>query len=297
MGSQMLAIVESDDRQAAERLANVPRWFEAWEEKLSRFRNDSELSRLNRSAGRDVPVSPVLWDVIDAAIEAARATRGIVRPTVLEAMVAAGYDRTWESIRSGPAAGVAEASPAPDWRRIERNPESHSVRLPEGVSLDLGGIGKGWAADRAARRLRRLSPALVDAGGDIAVSGPMAGGEPWPIGVADPRREGEIIGLLEIRCGGVATSGRDQKRWRQGDVWRHHLIDPRTGLPAETDVLTATAVARTAQEAEMAAKTVAILGQRDGLLWIEARPSMGALIVLDDGRVVTSRRMKPYLGG
>jgi thiamine biosynthesis lipoprotein len=185
--------------------------------------------------------------------------------------------------------------PAPDWRLIERAPGSRNVRLPEGVGLDLGGIGKGWAADRAARRLGKLGPALVDAGGDIAVSRPMPGGQPWPIGVADPRREGETIALLKVHRGGVATSGRDHKRWRQGDTWRHHLIDPRTGRPADTNVLTATVIAPSAKLAEMAAKTVAILGTREGLPWIEARRSMAVLVIRDDGRVVTSQRMGPYL--
>jgi FAD:protein FMN transferase len=296
MGSQILAVVGGEDPRGEAQLAQVPRWFEGWEERLSRFRPESELSRLNRSAGRAIPVSQVLWDVIDASLEAARSSCGVVVPTVLEALRAAGYDRTWDEMET-PEAELAneEAPPVTDWRRIERNPRAHSVRLPVGTSLDLGGIGKGWAADRAAERLGRVGPALVDAGGDIAVSGPANGGEPWPIGVADPRHDGEQVALLKIDAGGVATSGRDYRRWRQGDTWRHHLIDPRTGRPAETDVLAATVVAPSTRLAEAAAKTVAILGSRDGLTWLESRPSLAGLAVLDDGTIVASLRLSSYV--
>ena len=105
MGSQILAVVDGETARAEARLAEVPRWFEAWEERLSRFRPESELSRLNRSAGREVPVSRVLWDVIEAALEAAQSTGGIVRPTVLEALVAAGTTERWELMGSGAADG------------------------------------------------------------------------------------------------------------------------------------------------------------------------------------------------
>lgn len=296
MGSRILAVVDSQDRRAETRLAQVPGWFESWEDCLSRFRPDSELSRLNRSAGRDVSVSEVLWEVLAVAFEAAQSTRGIVQPTILEALEVAGYDRTWESMGSGVAeAEMRDAPTVPDWRLVERNPHTRRVRLPAGTSLDLGGFGKGWAADQAARRLGKIGPALVDAGGDIAVSGPGVGGEPWPIGVADPVQEGGMIALLRIRSGGVATSGRDYKRWRQGDAWRHHLIDPRTGHPAETDILATTVVATSARAAEAAAKAVLILGSRDGMRWLEAHRRLAGLAVLESGRVAFSQRMTSYL--
>ncbi|HSB91213.1 MAG TPA: FAD:protein FMN transferase [Anaerolineales bacterium] len=296
MGSRILAVVDGLDRRAEARLAEVPGWFETWEDCLSRFRPESELSRLNRSAGKDVSVSGVLWDVLAVAFEAAQSTGGLVQPTILEALQTAGYDRTWESMGSRVAEGAARvAPPVQDWRLVERNPHTRSVRLPAGTSLDLGGFGKGWAADKAARRLGTAGPALVDAGGDIAVSGPREDGQPWPIGVADPGKDGETIALLSIRSGGVATSGRDYKRWRQGEVWRHHLIDPRTGQPAETDILATTVVAPSARAAEAAAKAVLILGSRDGLRWLEAHQRLAGLAALESGRVVFSRRMTSYL--
>jgi thiamine biosynthesis lipoprotein len=297
MGSRILAILDDPSPHAKRRLADVPRWFEGWEACLSRFREESELSRLNRSDGVDVPVSGVLWDVLEASMNAADASRGIVVPTVLEAVRAAGYDRSWETIAAeGTGVPVREAVGVPDWSRIERDPRRHTVRLPPGTTLDLGGVGKGWAADQAARRLGAFGAALVDAGGDIAVSGPANGDEAWPIGVADPAHEDQELVQLQIWDGGVATSGREYRRWRRGDGWAHHLIDPRTGRPAETDVLTATVVAPSAAEAEMGAKTVAILGSRDGVRWLESHKRLAGLVVLEDGRVVTSRRMKTYMG-
>jgi thiamine biosynthesis lipoprotein len=171
-----------------------------------------------------------------------------------------------------------------------------SVALPAAVRLDLGGIAKGWAADQAVRRLAAHGPALVDAGGDIAVSGPRAGGLRWPVAVASPFAPERHLAVLWLAGGGVATSGKDLRRWRRDGEWRHHIIDPRTGRPAVTDVLTATVIANSARAAEAAAKTAFILGRRKGMAWIEARSALAAVLVTDDGEVHTSWRLGKYLG-
>jgi len=303
MGSRMLAALDVDSTQAIASLAQVPAWFEEWEGHLSRFREDSELSQLNRQGSAPKVVSPVLWAVLEAACQGARMSGGLVVPTVLPALEAAGYDRTFEAVAAGqPAAmevtaasAAASASAAPDWRAIQRHARSHTVRLPLGVRLDFGGIAKGWAADQAARRLAETGPALVDAGGDIAVSGPMADGSCWPIGVADPLVPEDQLYLLGLANACVATSGRDYHRWQRGGVWQHHILDPRTGQPAETNVLSATVIAPSAREAEVAAKTVLILGEQAGLEWLEARPALAGLVVLDGGQVITSLRLPAYL--
>src|SRR5262249_13693488 len=149
---------------------------------------------------------------------------------------------------------------SPGWEAIELDPAARSICLPEGLRLDLGGNAKGWAADRAVRRLARFGPALVDAGGDIALCGPRPNGDPWGIGVADPILPDRDLTLLRVASGGVATSGVDFRRWLRDGVWKHHLIDPRTGEPAETDLLSATVVAGSTADAEAAAKTVMLLG-------------------------------------
>ena len=304
-------------------LAHVADWFAEWESHLSRFRGDSELARLNAAAGRRTAVSEVLWGVLQAALGAARATNGLVTPTLLDAVERAGYDRSFEQLGNGSTvAGRASDGPAPDgiiaveriggrarpastvradgqagWRAIRTVDADRTVTLPAGVRLDLGGIAKGWAADEAARRLAVHGPALVDAGGDIAVSGPLPDGGRWPIAVGDPRAPDAHLTVLWLAGGGVATSGTDVKRWQRNGDWQHHIIDPRTGAPAVTDVLSATVVARSTRVAETAAKAVLLLGRRAGMAWIERQPALAGILVGSDGEVHASRRLACHLGG
>jgi thiamine biosynthesis lipoprotein len=291
----MSAAIDSDQETAAELLARLPEWFERWEERLSRFREDSELSQLNRAQGSLQRVSPWMGEVIQASLAAADYSQGIVVPTILGALEAAGYDRSFEKIE--PSSGGTDLAPSEvaDWRTIEFDPRRRTLRLPHGVRLDLGGVAKGWAADRAVGRLKKTGPVMVDASGDIAVSGPKSGGQPWAIAVADPRNPDGRLAMLKILRGGVATSGRDYRRWKVNGDWRHHLIDPRTGLPAKTDIFSVTVVGLTALEAEVAAKVVAILGSQAGLAWLNQRRSMAGLLVLESEEVLQSQRMQPYL--
>ncbi len=293
MGCHMLALADSS--QPLERLRRIPAWFEDWEQTLSRFRADSELNRLNQNAGSPVKVSDVLWQVIQVSLQAAQQSNGIVTPALLAALESAGYDRTFESIDPSGARRRPGWMLVGDWRAIEWDAAAHTVCLPPGVRLDLGGIAKGWSADQAARRLGADAPALIDAGGDLAVSGPQANGERWPIGVADPSAPARNLELLMIAQGAVATSGRDYRRWQRKGVWQHHIIDPRTGEPAETDVLSATVIAPSAIEAEVAAKMVLILGSRAGLEWLEEQSTLAGMAVLESGYVLHSRRIEDYL--
>jgi len=292
MGSEMRVLLDGT-ASLGNPLAQVPVWFAAWEATLSRFQPGSELSRLNARAGRVVRVSRTLWAVLQAALLAARRTGGLVTPTGLRALEAAGYTRSFTA-GVGSGASMAPGGPLPRWQSIRCRPHVRSVRVPAGVRLDFGGIAKGWAADRTAHALAAVGPALVDAGGDIRVSGPCADGRPWPIGVADPHDPDRDVALLALRRGAVATSGRDYRRWQQGGVWQHHILDPRTGRPATTDVMSATVIAPTAVYAEAAAKALLILGSRAGLAWLDRRPALAGLVVLDDGQVSVSRRLPAY---
>ncbi len=287
MGCQMLAVIDDEGEDIIAALQQVPEWFAEWEQCLSRFRTDSELSQLNGDAGFWMPLSEVLWAVLITAIDVAQQSGGIVTPTLLDAVKAAGYTQDF-------AAGPGDAAPthipsATAWTTIELDTRLRAVRLPEGLHLDLSGIAKGWAADEAVRRLCAYGPALIDAGGDIAVSGPMADGAPWPVGVENPLDPDVSLGLLMLSGGGVATSGRDYRRWKVGDTWHHHIIDPRSGRPAETDALTATVIAPSAREAEMAAKLLFILGD-EGMAWIEDRPGYAGMMLCEDGTQQESSR-------
>ncbi|NTV63772.1 MAG: FAD:protein FMN transferase [Oscillochloris sp.] len=293
MGCRMLAVIDGEGEQISAILQQVPAWFEEWEQVLSRFRLHSELSQLNADAGFWIPLSDTLWSVLTAAIDAARWSGGVVSPTLLDAVRATGYTRDFAA---GPDTAVA---PVPDpqpsaWTQIELDPIHRAVRLPEGLHIDLGGIAKGWAADEAVRRLAMYGPTLVDAGGDIAASRPMADGQPWLIGIENPLNPDAPLGMLLLAKGGVATSGRDYRRWQVADGWRHHIIDPRSGQPAQTIALTATAVAPSAREAEVAAKLLFILGER-GLSQIANWPGHTGMLLCEDGRQLTGRDWETYL--
>lgn len=296
MGCQMLAAVDSHADGIEAVLSRVPEWFDEWEQSLSRFREDSELSRLNRAEGEPVPVSSTLWNVLQAALEAERASGGLVTPAVFDALVHAGYDRTFESlenphIQPRPEPGVF----LDDVTAIRLDDVARTIQLPMGLHLDFGGIAKGWAAAQAAKRLRNFAPALVDAGGDIAINGQLAGSQPWPVGIEDPFHPGSDLDLLMISEGGVATSGKDYRRWKKNGLWQHHIIDPRTQKPAETDVLSVTVIAPALTQAEMAAKRILITGGQAGLAWLETIPSLAALVVTENGKCYHSKRLHSYL--
>jgi FAD:protein FMN transferase len=294
MGSRMLVAV--DAAAAAERIDRVPQWFRVWEACLSRFQPDSELAALNRAGGEPFVVSEVLWDALQAALRAERFSDGLVKPTLAPWLEAAGYDRTFEAVLDiRTSSATVLAPPVRARTEILLDANRRCVTLAAGCQLDLGGTAKGWAADWVMHRLQPLGSCLVDAGGDIAVHGPRLDGLGWPVGIGDPFRPGESIDLLCLSQGGVATSGRDYHCWERDGIWQHHILDPRTGLPASTDVLTATVIARTTVEAEAAAKVALILGSNAGLDWLDSQPSLAGLLVLEDGSVRRSRRLSRFL--
>jgi thiamine biosynthesis lipoprotein len=299
MGCRVLVALDNDSTVAASYLSPVTGWFEEWEQQLSRFRADSELTRLNQQAGEPQQVSETLWEVFQAARVAAEQSDGMVTPLVLDALEAAGYTESFVSEQAGggcPTFSAQELLPmSADWRCIASDPQTRTIHLPAGLRLDLGGIAKGWAAEQTVQRLRRKGPVLVDVGGDVALSGKMSAGRRWPIAVADPFAPAEQLELLLLDGGGVATSGRDYRRWQVNGCWQHHIIDPRTGMPAETDVVSVTVIAPTTCAAEMAAKRVLISGCHDGMAWLEEHPTMAGLLVCENGQVVRSHRLKEYV--
>jgi FAD:protein FMN transferase len=295
MGSQMSALLETYSLAGEEALEQVPAWFEEWEQALSRFRPDSELSVLNDSPGFPVPVSETLWGALQAARKAHQRSQGVVTPTILSALERAGYDRSFEQIGEGPAPGSGRALPsAQSLDQVAFDPVKRTVLLPVGVHLDLGGIGKGWAAQRAMQRLSAFGPALVDASGDLAISAPLIEGQPWQVGVSDPFDSERDLAMLGLGRCGVATSGRDVHRWFKDGAWQHHIINPRTGRPAETGIISATVLAPDALQSEMAAKMVLILGSREGLRWLEEQPEMEGLFVLENHETVETSGFDAY---
>jgi thiamine biosynthesis lipoprotein len=294
MGCEMSAVLDSPTRPAE--LDQLPAWFEAWEQTFSRFRLDSELSQANRRAGLPTRVSAEFAEVFELACSAEQASGGLVTPVLLDALLRAGYDRSFEMLPGPPLfPALLEQSLAAGLAQVQWDPATRTLCLPEGLHLDFGGLVKGWSASRAAARLEKFGPVLVEAGGDIAIRGRMTSGDYWPVGIAAPYQAAEHVALLKLETCGVATSGKDHRRWLQNGSLRHHLIDPRTGLPAQNDMLTATVIAPDSIQAEWAAKTCLLLGQQEGLAWLNAHPAFAGLLVLEDGRYCYSQNFENYL--
>jgi thiamine biosynthesis lipoprotein len=281
MGTEVHVLLSSERRDA---ITAVRELFIEWEARLSRFLPESELSHLNARAGEAVVVSPLVFDVVAASIEAARASDGVFDPTLLRQLVRIGYARSFEHVH--PASCNARENPLPGggWRNVELDRHSRLVTLPAGSGLDLGGIAKGMAVDAGLALLRRraVEAALVSAGGDLAVLGHPPGARAWAVLVGgDP--EGDVV---QLAGGGLATSGIARRTWLQGGARRHHLVDPRTGEPAEGDLQEVTVAAGSCKVAEVAATVSFVLGSQRGADFISARGLAGRL-TRTDGTYVT----------
>jgi thiamine biosynthesis lipoprotein len=232
--------------------------------RLSRFLPESELSLLNADPRETVPVSPLMADFLGAACRAGEASNGLVDATLLPAVRAAGYSASLPDRDPGllaparVAAKPAAADRAARWRSIAVDATAGTVTRPPGLEIDSGGVAKGWAADRAAAIHGDAPTLAVECAGDIRVAG--SAGADRRIAVTDPF-DGATFAELAISDGGVATSGTGKRRWRNADgTVGHHLIDPSTGRPCESGVIQATALAPTAEEAEVRAKTAVLSG-------------------------------------
>jgi FAD:protein FMN transferase len=254
---------------------------------LTRFDSASELSRLNADPEPTRTTSRLVAGAVGAAVRAAERSGGLVDPTLLGEIEAAGYAESRYGARPAPLVDALAVAPprrpaAPSHRAMWRTVfvAGREVRRPPGVRLDLGGTGKGFAADRAAASLAGQASFAVDAGGDIVFGGTAA--IPRLVTIAHPL-EDRALARFPLAAGAVATSGIGTRIWPTESGFAHHLLDPSTGRPAWTGVIQATAVAQTGLEAETLAKTALLLGPERGLRVLE--PAGGAL-VLDDGHVL-----------
>jgi FAD:protein FMN transferase len=268
--------------------AAVEHELAAFDAACSRFRDDSELSRVNRAAGRPVRVGPVLLDGIRTALDAARRSGGLVDPTVGRPLRLAGYDRTFRLVAArDPGRFVARFEHVAGAGRVDLDEACSLVQVPEGVELDLGATAKALAADRAAAAAAEAASCgvLVSLGGDIAIAGEPPRGA-WPVRIADDHRAsldgpGPVVALA---VGGLATSGTAVRRWRAGEAELHHVLDPRTGRPAKTPWRTATVAAATCVHANTASTAALVLGD-DAPAWLEER-GLPARLVPREGAVV-----------
>ncbi len=272
MGTRVRILVGPPAREgvdAPETAADrVEKFLREYEARLSRFRADSELSRLNADPREEVPASELLRSAVKAAIEAAELSGGLVDPTLLEDLRSVGYEQRWTGDERIDLAEALEgerpephpASPAPQqrWREIEVDDEAGVIRRPAGLQIDNGGSGKGHAADLASELLEGFEHWAVDCGGDIRIGGELAAEREVEILDAFTGQPGDSI---TVRRGAVATSGLRSRIWRSADGSpAHHVLDPSTGEPAFTGLVSVSALAPTALEAETLAKTALLSG-------------------------------------
>ncbi|MET9886518.1 FAD:protein FMN transferase [Streptomyces sp. NPDC006430] len=253
----------------------------------SRFRPDSELTRVNLAAGTSTTVSEYFAEALQAAMRAARLTDGAVDPTVGSAVIALGYDRTFASLRPDDARPLPVARPAPGWQRIDFDPRTRRLRLPPHTCLDLGATAKALTADRAAQRAAAATGcgALVSLGGDLATAGPTPEGG-WRIALADDHaqpatQQGPAVA---VTGGALATSGIRVRTWRRDGRILHHIVDPATGEPATPPWRTVTVAAATCVDANTASTAAIVLGDR-AVDWLR-HTALPARLVALDGHVV-----------
>jgi thiamine biosynthesis lipoprotein len=266
MGTTFELVVEA--AEAGRAFAEAEAEVERLEQIMSRFRPDSELSQLNHDSA--INASQELAEVVELAVAARERTGGRFDPTVHDALVGAGYDRTFDDIGQDTAAAVTPSACGGGITLTGRR-----IELEPGFKLDLGGIGKGFAAERVAQLLALTGPSLVSAGGDVAVRGVPTEGT-WAVAVDETL-------TLGLTRGGLATSGRDHRRWRRGGLEQHHLIDPSTGRPSETDLVRVTAIGSDAVDAEVLAKEIFLGGSEEALT-----REVPAVLVTTDGRTLTT---------
>jgi thiamine biosynthesis lipoprotein len=251
----------------------------------SRFRDDSDLVRVNTRPGEWVDVDPLLVAAVEVALGAARATDGLVHPLLGRQLVELGYDRDFQLLVERADADPADLA-LPDldaWRHVELDPAG-AVRIPAGTSLDLGATGKAWAADLIATALEDEvdTSAVISVGGDLRIARPD--GEPWPVAISEhPGADPDTVVTLDR--GGLATSSTQVRRWTRAGVRRHHLLDPRTGGPAREVWRTVTAIGDTCTAANTATTAAIVLGD-DATSWLGAH-GVTARLVAADGSVRT----------
>jgi len=287
-----LRLVVTDPRSLRAAKAAVDGVIEAIDAAASRFREDSELSRLNAAPEHEVVVSALLAQAIAAGLRGAQLTEGAVDPTVGTAIRLAGYDTDFARVIKDGGPLRVHTSRVPGWQAIRFEAATRRVWIPRGVEIDLGATAKALAADLAAKAAAEAVAGggiLVSLGGDIAVAGetPVDG---WPVQVSedsgapvDAREE-----TVTINDGGIATSSTTVRRWTRGGVSLHHIIDPATGLPAGGPWRTATVAAATCVDANIAS-TAAIVKGHQALVWLE-RQGLAARLVDQEGRVERTSR-------
>jgi len=286
----VIDLMLTTDHDAQKLLHQAALFFLQVDYKLSRFRSDSELAQLNRK--RQMIVSPMLFEVVQYAIEAYKNTDGLFNPLLGQAINHAGYSCTFDDIGTG---NMRHAPKSPQLKplnttlhtpdHIQLDVETHQITLLNHALLDLGGIAKGWAVDRVFENLTQYGECCVNAGGDIRASATYNFTSPnsgWQIDLESPFEAGRSLIQFNLQQQAVATSGISRRWWYFNGQMQHHLIDPRTQHPSQNELLSVTVIADNTVAAEIATKTAFVLGKNEGWAWLKTC-NFPALMVLRDG--------------
>jgi thiamine biosynthesis lipoprotein len=267
MNTDILLAAEGQPDQVQAGFEQARAFILASENRFTRFSEESELSALNRSAGQRFHASPDLFSVVALSRRFFHLTRGLFDPSILPEMKRIGYDRSMDVLReqgAGPLFESLSVAERPSFSEMDLDESDHTILLPPGMAIDLGGIAKGWIAEQAANLLAGYATACaVDAGGDMFLVGLPDGLQKWPVELEDPLEPETVLTTFEVLPGAVATSTVTRRAWKQSGIERHHIIDPRTGEPALSDWISVTVVAEHAYEAEVFAKALLIAGPQE----------------------------------
>ncbi|MEE9415449.1 MAG: FAD:protein FMN transferase, partial [Acidimicrobiales bacterium] len=257
-----------------------------------RFIPSSDIAQLNRNAGCVTIVSADCYKLIDTAVKAQTLTAGRFNPLMLTQLQGLGYDRSWDERE--PVERAFDSYPGSQ-HQVLLYPEISAVRIPEQTAFDPGGIGKGLAADMAVDLLvaNGATTISVELGGDLRVHGKCWYGSSWRVGVADPFHPQSNVGSFTIDRGAVATSSTLRRRWTSSDgTQHHHLLDPRTGRSAQTDLVAVTTCTSTGWWAEVLAKTALIAGSAEAIQLLDGHETSG-LVVTTDGNTMSTTELVP----
>jgi thiamine biosynthesis lipoprotein len=299
MNSDIVLAAEGDDSRVPSGFEHVRHFILAQEQRLTRFSEQSELMKLNNSAGRWFEASETLFEIVDQSMRMYVETMGLFNPAILPALKRAGYDRSFDQLADGMTASSSPAADGvvPGLEEIELDRVARKIRLPAGMQIDLGGIAKGWIAERAAWLMTAYAEACaVSAGGDMFLVGQPQGEGSWHVTVEDPRDPARTLAVLRVGPEtAIATSSVTRRKWIQGGRLHHHLIDPRTGEPAKSDWLSVTVLTEQMTRAEALAKSLLIAGAHAYSGLIQSRPAPVFIAVDEQSRMWGSPGSKELL--
>ncbi|MEK7647086.1 MAG: FAD:protein FMN transferase [Patescibacteria group bacterium] len=296
LGTEIIICAEIPQKKCGV-FPNIKKIFYDFEKKFSRFQPASELSRMNQCSGKEFNASPLMIEIMRLAKTAHKKTSGIFNPAVLNILENLGYDKNFEDIgginQNQPASAKIYTVKNSAFTGIKINKMAGKIKMPKGLRIDLGGIGKGFVVDLVSQKLKKYSANFwISAGGDMIFYGTNHG-QKWRVGVQNPLRHENDIMEVEMpeKMPAIATSGITKRVWRQNGQAYHHIIDPRTSLPANNRLLAATVVAHNAWWADVLAKSALILGVEEGLKMINNEKNAEGVLIDSDLRMYFSDNM------